>query len=217
MLKRPCIGSLHPRGSGGRPVASRHSRWHRRSGRERCRCVCWRSRRPQSKSTSVALRSWTSVLKQSRPAWLLDGSKPSQWQQLWLQQVKLPRSHGATSAAPSASGVVPLSAYTSPTVISQKTFKDNFRCTKETFSLLATLLSSSAFATAEESQHISRAAAPRKDRRATARCVCAHRMRQVLDAPNLRFKLAAWLYAMGQGGRMKPLADACSIGLMPAS
>ena len=39
MLKRPCIGSLHPRGSGGRPVASRHSRWHRRSGRERRRCV----------------------------------------------------------------------------------------------------------------------------------------------------------------------------------
>ena len=32
----------------------------------------------------------------------------------------------------------------------QKTFKDNFRCTKETFSLLATLLSSSAFATAED-------------------------------------------------------------------
>ena len=95
----------------------------------------------------------------------------------------------------------------------QKTFKDNFRCTKETFSLLATLLSSSAFATAEESQHISRAAAPRKDRRATARRVCAHRMRQVLDAPNLRFKLAACLYAMGQGGRMKPLADACSIGV----
>lgn len=37
-------------------------------------------------------------------------------------------------------------------------------------------------------------------------------MYQVLDPPNLRFKLAACLYAMGQGGRMKPLADACSIG-----
>ena len=95
----------------------------------------------------------------------------------------------------------------------QKTFKDNFRCTKETFSLLATLLSSSAFATAEDAQRITTAAAPRFDRRATARRVCAHRMRQVLDAPNLRFKLAACLYAMGQGGRMKPLADACSIGV----
>lgn len=33
------------------------------------------------------------------------------------------------------------------------------------------------------------------------------------DPPTGRFKLAACLYAMGQGGRMKVLADACSLGV----
>ena len=36
----------------------------------------------------------------------------------------------------------------------EQTFKENFRCKRESFALLATLLSSSAFATAEETQRI---------------------------------------------------------------
>ena len=92
----------------------------------------------------------------------------------------------------------------------EKTYKENFCCTRESFALLATLLS---FATAEETQRIPTAAGPRCRRRAASRLHQARSMYQVLDPPHLRFKLAACLYVMGQGGRMKPLADACSIGV----
>ena len=95
----------------------------------------------------------------------------------------------------------------------EKIYKENFCCTRESFALLATLLSSSAFATAEETQRIPTAAGPRSRRRAASRLHQARSMYQVLDPPHLRFKLAACLYVMGQGGRMKPLADACSIGV----
>ena len=65
----------------------------------------------------------------------------------------------------------------------EKTFKENFRCKRESFALLATLLSSSAFATAEETQRIPTAAEPRSRRRAASRLRQARRMYQATSPP----------------------------------
>ena len=94
-----------------------------------------------------------------------------------------------------------------------QTYKVNFRCSRETFGLLHGLLLDTRFATAAETRpvwHAAQLSGLRK--RYRTRVITAHKMTAIRDPPDLRFKLAACLYVFGQGGVLKPLADACSVG-----
>lgn len=95
----------------------------------------------------------------------------------------------------------------------EKTYKENFRCSHETFRLLHSLLVSSRFATAAETCTVWRAAQLASGtKRLRTRRATAFNMTAVRDPPNLHFKLAACLYVFGHGGPLKVLAVACSVG-----
>ena len=82
-----------------------------------------------------------------------------------------------------------------------KTYLDNFRCTKHRFNDMVIRLSGSSMDTAEN-----RASQP------PARFSVMAKANQVRDDPPLRYKLAACLYTLGQGGPVKTCADALSLG-----
>ena len=83
-----------------------------------------------------------------------------------------------------------------------QTYLQNFRCTKARFDALVANLKGSRL-DGEEKRTVT------TDWRKARRIAQA---RGVLDPPDRRFKVAACLYAIGQGGPLKVLADVCSIG-----
>ena len=85
----------------------------------------------------------------------------------------------------------------------EKTYLENFRSSKEKFDAVVALLEHTPI-----DRKAVRASAS-TDWRKTRRVLKAG---DVLDPPSLRYKVAVCLYAIGQGGPIKPLADACSIG-----
>ena len=82
------------------------------------------------------------------------------------------------------------------------TYKQNFRCTKFRFNHLVSLLGRSVLDKASER-------ADYELRGRAARFKKAHELR---DTPDLRYKVATCMYALGQGGSIKVLADVASIG-----
>ena len=85
----------------------------------------------------------------------------------------------------------------------EQTYLENFRCSKQKFDAVVALLEHTPI-----DRKAVRASAS-TDWRKTRRVLKAG---DVLDPPSLRYKVAVCLYAIGQGGPIKPLADACSIG-----
>ena len=84
-----------------------------------------------------------------------------------------------------------------------QTYLQNFRCSKEKFAAVVALLEGSSL-----DRTVVRVASS-SDWRKARRLMKASAS---LDPPSLRYKVASCLYAIGQGGVLKPLADACSLG-----
>ena len=82
------------------------------------------------------------------------------------------------------------------------TYKENFRCSKHRFNDLVLRLRHSALDKASERSGYELRAGARRFKKAN----------QVKDAPTLRYKVATCMYALGQGGPLKTLADVASIG-----
>ena len=85
----------------------------------------------------------------------------------------------------------------------EQSYLENFRCSKLLFATVDALLEDTPL-----DRKAVRASAS-TDWRKTRRAMKAV---EALDPPSRRYKVAVCLYAMGQGGPIKPLADACSIG-----
>ena len=83
-----------------------------------------------------------------------------------------------------------------------KTYIENFRCSKHRFIDLVKRLKGSCLDKAEE----------RTEHRLRGRAARFQKANAVRDTPGLRFKVAACMYALGQGGPLKVLADAGSLG-----
>jgi len=83
-----------------------------------------------------------------------------------------------------------------------KTYLANFRCSKHRFNDLVKRLKGSCLDKAEE----------RTEHRLRGRAARFQKANVVRDTPGLRFKIAACLYALGQGGPLKVLADVASLG-----
>jgi hypothetical protein len=83
-----------------------------------------------------------------------------------------------------------------------RTYMENFRCSKHRFNDLVSQLRHSGLDKASER-------ANRVLRRGAARWQKANELR---DAPDLHFKVAVCMYALGHGGPLKVLADVASIG-----
>lgn len=95
----------------------------------------------------------------------------------------------------------------------EQTYKENFRCSRESFGLLHGLLVSSRFATAAETCTVWRTAQlAGGNKRIRSRRATAYKMTASRDPPTLRFKLAACMYVFGHGGPLKVLADSCGVG-----
>ena len=88
------------------------------------------------------------------------------------------------------------------------TYKCNFRCTSETLNSLCELLSPSAL----NPNRASSIPLGREFQQHLKACARTVKAREAKDIPHLKFKVAACLYALGQGGPVKVIADACSIG-----
>jgi hypothetical protein len=85
----------------------------------------------------------------------------------------------------------------------EQTYLENFRCSKAKLEHTVSMLQGSALdrcAIRHESS---------TDWRSARR---ANFVLQKFDPPTCRYKVACCLYALGQGGPLKPLADACSLG-----
>ena len=82
-------------------------------------------------------------------------------------------------------------------------YRENFRCSKALLDWLVHLLEGSSIDRKQAQQPSS------TDWRKSRRLMKAN---EAHDYPSLRFKVACCLYAIGQGGPIKPLADVCSIG-----
>ena len=94
------------------------------------------------------------------------------------------------------------------------TYKENFRCGQQLFASFSASCRNSKFVTAHEMNPVWVAAQLAGKSKAYRQWHAAVRkMVQVLDPPNFRFKLGVCLYAMGQGGRVKQIADAASVGV----
>ena len=98
-----------------------------------------------------------------------------------------------------------------PTGRDEITYRDNFRMSIGAFDKLVSLMENTAFranlpsATVEvlrQQAHL------RRGKRGGPTSLAT----MVLDHPTTRFKVAACLYTMGQGGPIKPSADACGVG-----
>ena len=83
-----------------------------------------------------------------------------------------------------------------------QTYLENFRCTKARFEFIVHQLQDSPLDLAPPKVLTSDWRKVRRTQRA----------REVADPPSRRYKVACALYAMGQGGPIKVLADAASIG-----
>ena len=86
------------------------------------------------------------------------------------------------------------------------TFLENFRCTRQEFDGLVTLLQGSALDSMEAQRDAQQAAQPRAAR-------WTKQARVAKDPPTLRFKVGLCLYCIGHGGPVKPLADVGSVGV----
>ena len=84
-----------------------------------------------------------------------------------------------------------------------QTYLENFRCTKQRFEAIVEQLRNSQLDAAPSVVRTS------SDWRKVRRTM---RAREMVDPPPRRYKVACALYAMGQGGPIKVLADAASIG-----
>ena len=84
----------------------------------------------------------------------------------------------------------------------EKTYLANFRCSKHRFNDLVHRLQGSCLDKAEE----------RTEHRLRGKAARFKKANVVRDTPGLRFKIAACLYALGQGGPLKVLADVASLG-----
>ena len=91
------------------------------------------------------------------------------------------------------------------------TFKENFRCTRETFERLCALLKSAA-GLATDNGTVARHSAGKEVRFKKHSSEHASHIRAHKDIPTLRFKVAACLYSMAYGGHVKVAADVASLG-----
>jgi hypothetical protein len=82
------------------------------------------------------------------------------------------------------------------------TYLANFRCSKHRFNDLVHRLQGSCLDKAEE----------RTEHRLRGKAARFKKANVVRDTPGMRFKIAACLYALGQGGPLKVLADVASLG-----
>ena len=93
----------------------------------------------------------------------------------------------------------------------EQTYRQNFRMSIGAFDRLVKLMEMSPFGSHLPSESIA-ALREKACRRRGKHPACTDLARVGLDHPSTRFKVAACLYTMGQGGSMKSSADACGIG-----
>ena len=88
------------------------------------------------------------------------------------------------------------------------TYRANFRCTEETLKAVCELLSKSPL----NPKRVSSIPSSRNSKQHAKVCAQTLKAREAKDTPHMKFKVAACLYVIGQGGPLKVLADACSLG-----
>ena len=82
------------------------------------------------------------------------------------------------------------------------TYLQNFRCSNVRFNDLVNRLHHSGLDVANE----------RRDHQLRAGAVRLKKANEIIDPPSLRYKVACCMYALGQGGSTKVLADVASLG-----